>query len=156
VRIRDGAASTRREREEWATRLRKEGGTLSIVGPDPEPNPDSIVRVLSNGKLGYCRAGHVRRDNNLDSLLIVDVIDAPEWCPVSTRDRSSLAGNTWVLRDPRSTPVGDTLSACAFLGGPRRYRFDVIAFYTDRLRCRPDPDDEQQAEPNMVLLRRVE
>ena len=153
-RIRILTARARRAEAERAAASIARGGSGTVYPVLQAPvGEDSLVRVLPDGTLGYCRANTVRVGRHLDTLLIVDVVNRPEWCQLPTSD---YAGNTYVLRNPRSVAVGDTLSVCAVTGGARGYRFEAVAWYTNPSRCRRDPSHRQRSEPNMVLLRRIE
>lgn len=143
------------ERQERAAETRVVDGRR--IGPVPfitsPVSDDSLVRVLSDGKLGYCRANTVRVGNHLDSLVIVDRARRPEWCP---RPYDPDGYNTFIVADPRATAVGDTLSVCAYLGLPRRFRFELVGWYSDSTRCPYDASHRQRSEPNMALLRRIQ
>ena len=154
-RIRAGIDRERRGEEERMSAAIAAGRDPQVVPMLAAPvSDDSIVRVLSDGKLGYCRANSVRRDRHLDSLLIVDVENRPEWCPLPSY-YSGLAGNTWILADPRSVAIGDTVSVCWVSYALREYRFVAEAWYSDPERCRYDRNQRQRSEPNMLLLRRM-
>ena len=152
IRIREGIDRSRLKR----TARRSESVARGESQPMPfiaeTVSPDSLVRVLADGKLGYCRANTVRRDHHLDSLLIVDVQNRPEWCPLPPY-LSLNDGNTFILVDPRTIAVGDTISACARFGSPRRYVLISEALYSNPSRC-PDGSDRKPLEPNMKILRR--
>jgi hypothetical protein len=89
----------------------------------------------------------------LDSLLIVDVQNRPEWCPIPAY-MSLTEGNTLILVDPRTIAIGDTISACTRFGFPRRYQLIAEAVYSDPSRC-PDGFHAKPLEPNMEIVRRV-
>ncbi len=155
-RIRSLTNRGRRAERERVTSVVAAGGRPEIQPLLAAPvSADSIVRALSDGTLGYCRANTVRVGRHLDTLMIVDVVDRPEWCPLPSYMKGS-AGNTFVLRSPASVAIGDTLSVCIISGGTRGYQFEQVAWHHDSVRCRRDASFRQQSEPNMKLLRRIE
>jgi hypothetical protein len=154
-RIAAGIARGRRTEAQRVSAIIAAGGDPRVYPRMEAPvSDDSIVRVLSDGKLGYCRANSVRRDKHLDSLLIIDVESRPEWCPLPSY-YSGLAGNTYILADPRTVAIGDTVSVCWVSYALREYRFVAEAWYSNPTRCPYDRNQRQRSEPNMMLVRRM-
>ena len=154
IRIREGIDRARRTRAERLAAYAAGGSGPEAVALIEAPvSHDSLVRVLSDGKLGYCRRNTFRADKHLDSLLIVDVQNRPEWCPIPAY-LSVSAFNTFILVDPRTIAIGDTISACARFGSPRHYVLISEAAYADPKRCPDSAGDRKPLEPNMKIVRR--
>lgn len=118
------------------------------VVEDPFKLPQVPPRDLPGGRTGFCRTNAVEPHG----VAIVDVVQLSDWCETPPGITTDFAGNTYVLQDPSTVPVGGTLEVCSISEIPAG--FDLVEWFTDSTRCPYDRLWEWKGEPNMKRIRR--